>query len=378
MGPDKRSCLSLGHWSGIETYCQDVTCPALSFTLNGYVDPPICTQTTQEYGVICRLRCYQGYTLDGPSFRQCSNTGTWTSASYSWRCLDNSVMQLIGRPTNHTGLTITASHSFRHSWRYGTTPVTVTAADKANNIASCTFNVTVLQSTEYCEREARLEASQLSCNQYNSTYASCNLQCKVGAQLMYPSATQPIICSEGKLNTEFIPDCSAPSLPVHTLFMRSEVRLSEACGDKSSINASLAAIHDQVAMHLAMLCGDTLKCVASLTNFECIPSATYSVVTLEYSLELFSPGQSKNIIQDKDLLMEMEVFLRAFYSGGLFIGYSLPVGFLHDVSFTFNESSVDCVGGLILQADLCCRFISIIIIASSLYDVIYVEPIYTT
>jgi len=87
MGPDKRSCLSLGHWSGIETYCQDVTCPALSFTLNGYVDPPICTQTTQEYGVICRLRCYQGYTLDGPSFRQCSNTGTWTSASYSWRCL---------------------------------------------------------------------------------------------------------------------------------------------------------------------------------------------------------------------------------------------------------------------------------------------------
>jgi len=74
----------------------------------------------------------------------------------------------------------------------------------------------------------------------------------------------------------------------------------------------------------------------------------------------------------------MEVFLRAFYSGGLFIGYSLPVGFLDDVSFTFNESSVDCVGGLILQTDLCCRFIFIIIIASSLYDVIYVEPIYTT
>ena len=89
LGPVRRSCLSVGHWSGIETFCQDVKCPALPRVMNGHVNPHNCTSTDQDYGVFCKLECRAGYKLEGPSFKQCSNTGTWVGGTPNndWRCV---------------------------------------------------------------------------------------------------------------------------------------------------------------------------------------------------------------------------------------------------------------------------------------------------
>ena len=89
LGPVRRSCLSVGHWSGIETFCQDVKCPALPRVMNGHVNPHNCTSTDQDYGVFCKLECRAGYKLEGPSFKQCSNTGTWVGGTPNndWKCV---------------------------------------------------------------------------------------------------------------------------------------------------------------------------------------------------------------------------------------------------------------------------------------------------
>lgn len=77
----------MGHWSGIETFCQDVQCPSLPRVLNGHVDPVNCTSSSQDYGVICKLSCRHGFNLVGPPFKQCSNTGTWVGTTYDWQCV---------------------------------------------------------------------------------------------------------------------------------------------------------------------------------------------------------------------------------------------------------------------------------------------------
>lgn len=56
---------------------------------------------------------------------------------------DNSLVQFVNS-SNQTALTVTTSHPFRLSWKYGVTSVNVTASDSSLNNATCTFNVTVL------------------------------------------------------------------------------------------------------------------------------------------------------------------------------------------------------------------------------------------
>ncbi|XP_067928550.1 sushi, von Willebrand factor type A, EGF and pentraxin domain-containing protein 1-like [Watersipora subatra] len=94
MGTSTRSCLSVGHWSGIQVYCQDVTCPALLPVLNGNMKPTACTGAEQEHGTICEITCDDGYDLEGPIFKQCSNAGVWTSAEVKWSCTDNTAPEL--------------------------------------------------------------------------------------------------------------------------------------------------------------------------------------------------------------------------------------------------------------------------------------------
>lgn len=62
-------------------------CPALPKVLNGYITPLECTQRDQEYGVNCQLTCRTGYTLKGPSYKQCTNTGHWQSSVFDWMCV---------------------------------------------------------------------------------------------------------------------------------------------------------------------------------------------------------------------------------------------------------------------------------------------------
>ena len=82
----------MAHWSGIETFCQDVVCPVLPTVLNGHIEPEACTQLAQEYGVICTINCKQGFELIGPMLKQCSNTGLWTFHDLQWACVGKLVV----------------------------------------------------------------------------------------------------------------------------------------------------------------------------------------------------------------------------------------------------------------------------------------------
>lgn len=90
-----RTCLSLGHWSGIKTNCQDVRCSPLPDVLNGSIDPPACTQLEQDYGANCKLTCRNGFNLVGPPYKQCTNTGKWQTELYDWQCVGKYTATLV-------------------------------------------------------------------------------------------------------------------------------------------------------------------------------------------------------------------------------------------------------------------------------------------
>lgn len=52
---------------------------------------------------------------------------------------------------------------------------------------------------------------------------------------------------------------------------------------------------------------------------------------------------------------ESALFLEAFLSGGIFIGFGLPDGFLDDVSFTVSKRKVSCRTGQVLRDGICCK-----------------------
>ena len=57
---------------------------------------------------------------------------------------DNSILELSTESANDESLIIIKDHSFRNSWGYGITPVSVTAEDQSGNNVTCQFNVTVM------------------------------------------------------------------------------------------------------------------------------------------------------------------------------------------------------------------------------------------
>lgn len=56
-----------------------------------------------------------------------------------------------------------------------------------------------------------------------------------------------------------------------------------------------------------------------------------------------------------DMFQETVLFLEAFLSGGLFIGFTLPDGFLDDVSFSVVRRKVTCGQGQVHVHNLCCK-----------------------
>ena len=44
---------------------------------DGNVSPAICTAGDVSFGTICQMECHQGYSLVGPSRKQCTPEGMW-------------------------------------------------------------------------------------------------------------------------------------------------------------------------------------------------------------------------------------------------------------------------------------------------------------
>ena len=75
-GPDSSTCNERGVWEPSAPSCVLITCPDISSVrlLNGVV---IRSQNFGNYGSQVQYRCNSGYTLSGASRRQCLETGQW-------------------------------------------------------------------------------------------------------------------------------------------------------------------------------------------------------------------------------------------------------------------------------------------------------------
>uniref|UniRef100_A0A8C2LF69 CUB and Sushi multiple domains 3 n=1 Tax=Cricetulus griseus TaxID=10029 RepID=A0A8C2LF69_CRIGR len=75
-GSEERTCLSNGSWTGRQPECKAVQCGNPGTTANGKVFR--IDGTTFSSSVI--YSCMEGYTLSGPSVRQCTANGTWSGS----------------------------------------------------------------------------------------------------------------------------------------------------------------------------------------------------------------------------------------------------------------------------------------------------------
>ncbi|XP_072033451.1 uncharacterized protein [Amphiura filiformis] len=77
------SMTSTTYWSGTETQCNVVTCPAIPAEINvirlGCLPPP----TASTYGTMCYWYCPPGYNAIGTPTSQCQMDGTWSSNDFS-------------------------------------------------------------------------------------------------------------------------------------------------------------------------------------------------------------------------------------------------------------------------------------------------------
>nr|XP_006816607.1 PREDICTED: sushi, von Willebrand factor type A, EGF and pentraxin domain-containing protein 1-like [Saccoglossus kowalevskii] len=88
-GSIHRKCTENGQWSGTDTSCQGLTCPALRAPDNGRIYPKSCTQKKQKVKRICILQCNDGYTLNGPQLQACTIEGEWSDDGIETTCIDD-------------------------------------------------------------------------------------------------------------------------------------------------------------------------------------------------------------------------------------------------------------------------------------------------
>ncbi|XP_065899237.1 uncharacterized protein [Dysidea avara] len=77
-GSDSRTCQSDGSWSGNETMCSRVPCPALTDPNNGTITCSLGDDGVPSYEDTCSFTCNTGYELTGSDTRTCQSDGNWS------------------------------------------------------------------------------------------------------------------------------------------------------------------------------------------------------------------------------------------------------------------------------------------------------------
>ncbi|KAK3090083.1 hypothetical protein FSP39_009008 [Pinctada imbricata] len=77
VGSRKRECLAISFWTGITTRCREIYCHPLPKIEDGNITPALCTDKDVIFGTVCQIECHQGYTLKGPTSKQCTTEGLW-------------------------------------------------------------------------------------------------------------------------------------------------------------------------------------------------------------------------------------------------------------------------------------------------------------
>ncbi|XP_077865442.1 uncharacterized protein LOC102806860 [Saccoglossus kowalevskii] len=86
-GSDRRICEPNGRWSGSETSCKPVYCPAIVPPENGRLLPASCQNSQSPYQSQCVFTCDEGYRLSGPRITKCLFNKKWNSRDREPMCI---------------------------------------------------------------------------------------------------------------------------------------------------------------------------------------------------------------------------------------------------------------------------------------------------
>ena len=86
-GSALRTCLPISIWTGLTPICKPVKCPRLRRPNFGAIYPNNCNIQKSPFGGRCAFACNPGFTLQGPTLRECREDGTWSGGPQLTRCV---------------------------------------------------------------------------------------------------------------------------------------------------------------------------------------------------------------------------------------------------------------------------------------------------
>ena len=112
VGSEKRSCLPVSKWDGLNANCRQILCPPLPKIPFAIMDPVDCSESKMSHSTNCTIDCEEGFELKGPAVKTCQGTrnGAWTQKSKVPRCLDILPPDIVC-PQNYT-LELNSNSSF--------------------------------------------------------------------------------------------------------------------------------------------------------------------------------------------------------------------------------------------------------------------------
>ncbi|KFD70225.1 hypothetical protein M514_03325 [Trichuris suis] len=125
VGQKQRICQSDRSWSGMEPYCEEVSCPTLGVLWNGFIDGD-----ETSFGAMVIFRCLEGMTHLGAPYSRCQKDGSWSHPLPSCMApcqmpkLSNGLIMRddLGEPVPH-GEHVTIRCASFHELEYSESPV---------------------------------------------------------------------------------------------------------------------------------------------------------------------------------------------------------------------------------------------------------------
>ncbi|XP_076273096.1 sushi, von Willebrand factor type A, EGF and pentraxin domain-containing protein 1-like isoform X1 [Rhynchophorus ferrugineus] len=172
IGSSQRTCLPIAQWDGLRTICKPIKCNKISPIKYGTIVPESCTQSKQEFGKKCTIKCKKGFETDDKPDLVCGKSGLWNGKRKETTCVDTSPPDLTcpknvtvkaetgtkyglaswetPNVTDNSGLNVTVwmkpsmKNITNHKFSIGLNRVSYYARDAFQNIIKCAFFVEVL------------------------------------------------------------------------------------------------------------------------------------------------------------------------------------------------------------------------------------------
>ncbi|KAM4706820.1 sushi, von Willebrand factor type A, EGF and pentraxin domain-containing protein 1 [Discoglossus pictus] len=170
-GNHKLYCQGNSQWDSKEPRCKEVRCPTFQKPKNVLLFPLNCGDRPAVYGSTCHLSCRNGFALSGIRGEvRCTAHGKWSEDIHKAVCQDIEPPEIIcpddiltqniehqnsaqinwqvpdAKDNSGEEVSVQISPAFipPHMFPIGEVSITYTATDTSGNIASCTFNIKVI------------------------------------------------------------------------------------------------------------------------------------------------------------------------------------------------------------------------------------------